>query len=211
MKFESSEIFVRSLKERIEKIKMTREVERNVFEECFVLVLDVLKSIDSIEIRDTKNFKTSDLSAYVDFKSENLRDFVAGFKRSLRKISKHVSFVDLGKTHVISVDLSSVNIISGKADKHIIFEIYKKDRSDSYRIKMSTSEKLKHCGRIHRKNMKWIIWIWTDSLIKLELERVDPFDYPVIFKGKIEEGEIEIEANLESDGFNYEIISLKQV
>ena len=69
----------------------------------------------------------------------------------------------------------------------------------------------KHCGKVLRKNMKWVTWIWDGKLNKIILDRVDPFSQEIIFSGGIDGQAYEIVTELDYSGFNYEILSVNKV
>jgi hypothetical protein len=210
MRSEAVEQFVESLRKRIHEEKLKQDVERTFLEEAINVLVDFFNSNLGPSVKGVKNYRTKEMSSYIDVEVEDPKKFKTIIKGTLRKIDSNVKWFDLGDLTVFSLNLKELKIISGIQENPVLLEIYLTS-TRIMRIRVSIANKNKNCGRMHRKSMKWVTWIWDGKLKKIVLDRIDPFGDTITFYGEHEGNTYEVETDLDDSGFNYEIISIRKV
>ena len=210
MRSEAVEQFVESLRKRIQEEKLKQNVERTFLEEAINVLIDFFNSNLGPSVKGVKNYRTKEMSSYIDVEISDPKKFRTVIKGSLRKMDSKVKWFDLGELVVFSLNLKELKILSGIPENPILLEIYLTS-SKIMRIRVTIANKDKHCGRIHRKSMKWMTWVWDGKLKKIVLDRIDPFGDCITFYGEHEGVNYEVVTNLDDSGFNYEIISVRKV
>jgi hypothetical protein len=210
MRSEAVEQFVESLRKRIQEEKLKQSVERTFLEEAINVLVDFFNSNLGPSVKGVKNYRTKEMSSYIDVEVEDPKKFRTIIKGSLRKIDSKVKWFDLGDLTVFSLNLEELKLLSGIPENPVLLEIYLTS-SRIMRIRVTIANKNKNCGRVHRKSMKWVTWIWDGKLKKIVLDRIDPFGESITFYGEHEGANYEVETDLDDSGFNYEIISIKKV
>jgi hypothetical protein len=210
MRSEAVEQFVESLRKRIQEEKLKQSVERTFLEEAINVLVDFFNSNLGPSVKGVKNYRTKEMSSYIDVEVEDPKKFRTIIKGSLRKIDSKVKWFDLGDLTVFSLNLEELKLLSGIPENPVLLEIYLTS-SRIMRIRVTIANKSKNCGRVHRKSMKWVTWIWDGKLKKIVLDRIDPFGESITFYGEHEGANYEVETDLDDSGFNYEIISIKKV
>jgi len=212
MRTEAVDQFVKNFRKRVEEEKLKQDVERTFLEEALNFLVSYFNSNIGPSIKGVKNYRTKEISCYMDIEASDPKKLKSAFKGSLRKIDRKLTWFDLGELIVISFNIKDLQLVSGVYENHIILELYSSPVGGMTRLKISLGNKDKHCGIIHRKSMKWMTWIWEDSRLKrIILDRVDPFSEKIIFRGDFESRSYVIETELDDSGFNYEILSIKTV
>jgi len=211
MRSEAVDQFVDSLKKRIKEEKLKQNVERTFLEEAVNLLVSVFSSAEGSFVKGVKNYKSKDFSSYIDVESTNEKKLKTIIKESIRGIDSKMKWLDLGDLVIISCNLKSLELVSGSLKNPVLVEVYPSPSERNTRIRVMLGNKDKHCGKVLRKNMKWVTWIWDGKLNKIILDRVDPFSQEIIFSGGIDGQAYEIVTELDYSGFNYEILSVNKV
>ena len=210
MVLEASKLFVESLRERVRDIKLKKSADDALVQHSLSIISDLLEKNDTIDFYSADNFKNGSSFSRIDFKTKNFDRFVKLFKLLVKKTDPKFKFNDLGDLKVFLVDLKALKEITGKDNNPLIVEI-SQTSNNLYRIRFKAPGDFCYCGRIHRKNRKWITWIWEGSIKILTMDRVDPFAPQIIFKGELDGKSYEVKTELDETGFNYEIISLEHL
>lgn len=212
MRSEAVDQFVKAFRKRVDGEKAKQDVERTFLEEALNFLVSYFNSDLGPSIKGVKNYRTKEISCYMDIDTSDSRKLRSAFKSSLRKIDSRLNWFDLGDLVVFSFNIKDLQLVSGISENYVILELYNSPVKGMTRLKISLGNRDKHCGIIHRKSMKWVTWIWENSeLKKIVLDRVDPFSEKIIFKGDLGDNSYLIETELDDSGFNYEILSIKTV
>jgi len=211
MRSEAVDQFVESLRKRVEEEKLKQSVERTFLEESVNLLVSLFSSDMGHFIKGVKNYKSKDFSSYIDVESTSVSKLKTIVKESIRRIDSKFKWHDLGDLVVIGCNLKGLEVISGSPENPVLIEVYPSPIEGSVRIRVMLGNRDKHCGRILRKSMKWVTWIWDGKLKKIALDRIDPFSSVIIFSGDHEGQKYEIETELDYSGFNYEILSVNKL
>lgn len=211
MRSEAVDQFVNSLKKRIKEEKLKQSVERTFLEEAVNLLVSVFSSVTGSFVKGVKNYKSKDFSSYIDVESTDERKLKTIVKESIRSIDSKMKWLDLGDLVIISCNLKSLELISGSLENPILIEVYPSPTEKNTRIRVMLGNRDKHCGKVLRKSMKWVTWIWDGKLHKIVLDRVDPFAPKIIFSGEIEGSTYEVSTELDYSGLNYEILSVNKL
>jgi len=211
MRSEAVDQFVDSLKKRIKEEKLKQNVERTFLEEAVNFLVSVFSSAGDSFVKGVKNYKSKDFSSYIDVESTNEKKLKTIVKESIRGVDSKMKWLDLGDLVIISCNLKSLEIISGSLENPVLIEVYPSPTGRNTRIRVMLGNRDKHCGKVLRKNMKWVTWIWNGKLNKIVLDRVDPFSSEIVFSGDIEGQPYEIITELDYSGFNYEILSVNKL
>lgn len=211
MHAEAVDQFVNSLKKRIEDEKLKQSVERTFLEEAASLLVTVFSSETGSFVKGVKNYKSKDFSSYIDVESTDERKLKTIIKESIRRIDSKMKWLNLGDLVIISCNLRSLELISGSLENPILIEVHPSPTEKNTRIRVMLGNRDKHCGKVLRKNMKWVTWIWDGKLHKIELDRVDPFATEIIFSGEIGGTTYAVSTELDYSGLNYEILSVNKL
>jgi hypothetical protein len=211
MRSEAVDQFVNSLKKRIKEEKLKQSVERTFLEEAVNLLVSVFSSVTGSFVKGVKNYKSKDFSSYIDVESTDERKLKTIVKESIRSIDSKMKWLDLGDLVIISCNLKSLELISGSLENPILIEVYPSPTEKTTRIRVMLGNRDKHCGKVLRKSMKWVTWIWDGKLHKIVLDRVDPFAPEIIFSGEIDGQTYGISTELDYSGLNYEILSVNKL
>jgi hypothetical protein len=211
MRSEAVDQFVNSLKKRIKEEKLKQSVERTFLEEAVNLLVSVFSSGTGSFVKGVKNYKSKDFSSYIDVESTDEGKLKTIIKESIRGIDSKMKWLDLGDLVIISCNLKSLELISGSLENPVLVEVYPSPSGKNTRIRVMLGNRDKHCGKVLRKNMKWVTWIWNGKLHKIVLDRVDPFASEIIFSGEIDGQTYGIATELDYSGLNYEILSVNKL
>lgn len=211
MRSEAVEQFVESLKKRVKEQKLKDDVERTFLEEAVNFLIPLFNSNIGPFVKGVKNYKSKDFSSYIDVETPDGGKLKTLIKDSIKKIDRKFRWYDLGDLVIISCNLDSLKMVSGNDDNPILIEVYPSPTESSLRIRVMLGNRDKHCGKVLRKNMKWVTWIWDGKLTKLELNRVDPFSPEILFYGENGGQNFQVVTELDYSGFNYEILSINKV
>lgn len=207
---ESGKDFVDSLKKRIDEHNLKKNADYALLDQSLMIIMDNLKNHEEFTIGGIKNYKTESFSSFIDFKSSDFDSFFILIKGFLKEIDPKVKNIDLDDLKVLQVNIKDLEKVSGKKNNPVVVEVYKKNPS-VVRMRIIWPKNLAHCGRVHRKNRKWVTWFWEDELKKIILDRIDPFSENVEFMGSLDGSEFRIVSELDQSGFNYEILSLEKL
>ncbi len=207
---ESGKDFVESLRRRIEEHNLKKNADYALLDQSLMIILDNLKSHEEFTIGGIKNYKTESFSSFIDFKSSDFDSFLDQMKEFLKEIDPKYKGIDLDDLKVFRVNMIGLEKISGKKNNALIIELYRKN-SSVVRMRIIWPKNMAHCGRIHRKNRKWVTWFWDGDLKKIILDRIDPFLENIEFLGTLDGEEFRIMTELDQSGFNYEILSFEKL
>jgi len=211
MRSEAVEQFVESLKKRVKEQKLKDDVERTFLEEAVNFLIPLFNSNIGPFVKGVKNYKSKDFSSYIDVETPDGGKLKTLIKDSIKKIDRKFKWYDLGDLVIISCNLDSLKMVSGNDENPILIEVYPSPTENSLRIRVMLGNRDKHCGKVLRKSMKWVTWIWDGKLTKLELDRLDPFSPEILFYGEKEGQKLQVVTELDYSGFNYEILSVNKV
>jgi hypothetical protein len=124
----TSEDFVKSLKDKISRIKKQENFQRNLLQDSVEYFIGLLAASNEVEIKSIKNFETSDISCFLNLysESENIPDTLSSILNSsnIRHKSK-----DIGKRrHLFLVDFGGHLISSGHSSDWFYMEFHFKGK-----------------------------------------------------------------------------------
>lgn len=68
---DTSEKFVRSLKERLEKSRNLEKLKRNILGDSLDFISDIIRNSPTVEIREVRNYETSEISCFLNLYSDS--------------------------------------------------------------------------------------------------------------------------------------------
>lgn len=210
MVLEASKLFVDSLRERVRDIKLKKSADDALVHHSLSIISELLEKNETIDFYSGDNFKNGSSFSRIDFKTSDFDRFIKLFKLLVKKLDHKYKYQDLGELKVFLVDLKALKEITGKDINLLIVEIYQTSKS-LYRMRFKVPGNFCYCGRVHRKNRKWITWVWDGELKILTMNRIDPFSPQIIFEGELDNKTYVVKTELDESGFNYEIISLEHL
>jgi len=119
---DTSEKFVRSLKEKLEKNKNLEKLRRNILGDSLDFISYMIRNSNDIEIREIRNYETSEISCLINLYSDS-DDLISSINNML--LSKNLSYKkkELNqKKSLFLVNLGDNIISSGKKDNWCFLE-----------------------------------------------------------------------------------------
>jgi len=166
--------FVRSLKEKLSEEKSQIQKKRILLQDSLNIILEVFRTHSDLEIRTIRDFKTSEVSCFVDVYSPS--DQYESIKSALEKASIPVKSIMLGEYKCLFIiDLEDRLITSGNPHNTFSIEIFSK-RLRTFKIKISHSEP-NFAYSVFEKNYHEIkYWYYENSEISTKSIKLKDFN-----------------------------------
>lgn len=161
MSEDTAGIFVKKLKDRIDKEKKLTLRKRLLLQESLNLILELFSADSSLEIRSIRDFETNEVSCFVDLYSPN--DLLESLSASLES-----SEIDFKKEilndykFLIIFDLGSRLITSGRKINLFYFEVVSK-RLRTFKIKISPIGPIFFYSIFEKNYHEVKYWIYDDG------------------------------------------------
>jgi hypothetical protein len=124
----TSEDFVKSLKEKISKKEEKETFYRNLLQDSLDYFISIIKKSPEIEIRSIKNFKTNEVSCFLNLysESENIPSLISGM---LNKEGFQFDNIELdSKRSLYLINFGQRILSSGNGDNWFFFEFHFKGK-----------------------------------------------------------------------------------
>jgi hypothetical protein len=119
---DTSEKFVRSLKEKLEKIKNLENLRRNILSDTLDFISFIINDSSTIEIREIRDYQTSEISCFLNLYSDS-DDILSSIKEILIKNNLDYRTKELNpKKSLFLVNVGENLISSGNKEKWCFLE-----------------------------------------------------------------------------------------
>lgn len=119
---DTSEKFVRSLKEKLEKNKNLEKLRRNILGDSLDFISYMIRNSNDIEIREIRNYETSEISCLINLYSDS-DDLISSISNMISSKNLGYKKMELNQKKILFLVNLGENIISsGKKDNWCFLE-----------------------------------------------------------------------------------------